>query len=158
MTAQLAAPPIMALTIWQPWAWAIATQGKRVENRGWRTGYRGLLAIHAGRTYDQLAQLPGPAGRRLRELEAECRAAGGRTAGSRHLVLGAVVAVAELTGCHQDPPGPRCCPWGQPGQWHWQLENVRLLPSPVPCGGHRQIWALPREVAEAVHEQLEAGR
>ena len=57
----------------QPWAWAIAVAGKDVENRGWSTTYRGLLAIHAGkgqddpddlpdaarRTYEQAARLPG---------------------------------------------------------------------------------------------------
>lgn len=37
-----------ALTIKQPWASAIMAGLKRVENRTWRTDYRGPLAIHAG--------------------------------------------------------------------------------------------------------------
>ena len=43
---------IKALSIRQPWAWAIVQGLKPVENRTWRTAYRGLLAIHASKTYD----------------------------------------------------------------------------------------------------------
>ncbi|MHC4404130.1 MAG: ASCH domain-containing protein [Planctomycetota bacterium] len=39
-----------ALTICQPWAWAIIHGPKPVENRGWATKYRGPLAIHAGQS------------------------------------------------------------------------------------------------------------
>ncbi|MCL2331658.1 MAG: ASCH domain-containing protein [Proteobacteria bacterium] len=35
------------LTLWQPWAGAIAAGLKKYETRGWPTKHRGLLAIHA---------------------------------------------------------------------------------------------------------------
>jgi len=38
-----------ALTISQPYASLIASGEKWVENRSWPTGYRGPLAIHAGK-------------------------------------------------------------------------------------------------------------
>lgn len=38
-----------ALSIRQPWAWLILNAGKDIENRDWRTGYRGRILIHAGR-------------------------------------------------------------------------------------------------------------
>lgn len=44
-----------ALTIHQPWASLIAYGFKRFETRGWRTNYRGLVAIHAGKWVDQAA-------------------------------------------------------------------------------------------------------
>lgn len=37
-----------ALSIRQPWAWAIIAGHKRIENRSWQTAYRGPLLIHAG--------------------------------------------------------------------------------------------------------------
>ena len=40
------------LSIRQPWAWAIVRNWKTVENRDWRTNYRGHLAIHAPLTED----------------------------------------------------------------------------------------------------------
>jgi len=36
-----------AISIKQPWASAIAFAGKDIENRTWRTRYRGPIAIHA---------------------------------------------------------------------------------------------------------------
>jgi hypothetical protein len=49
-----------ALSIHQPWAWAILHAGKTVENRTWSTKYRGPLLIHASKTrtsYDREAQV-----------------------------------------------------------------------------------------------------
>lgn len=52
-------PPI-ALSVRQPWAWAIIHAGKDVENRDWRSNnpglrFRGPVAIHAakGMTMDE---------------------------------------------------------------------------------------------------------
>ena len=39
-----------ALTVRQPWAWAIAAGHKDCENRTWATSHRGWLAIHAAAT------------------------------------------------------------------------------------------------------------
>lgn len=38
-----------ALSIRQPWAWLILNAGKDVENRQWRTRFRGRILIHAGK-------------------------------------------------------------------------------------------------------------
>ncbi len=41
-----------ALSIRQPWAWAILNAGKDIENRNWKTRFRGRVLIHAGKTFD----------------------------------------------------------------------------------------------------------
>jgi hypothetical protein len=38
---------LRALTVHQPWAAALVRGSKRIENRCWRTAYRGPLIIHA---------------------------------------------------------------------------------------------------------------
>lgn len=38
-----------AITVRQPWAWAILYAGKNIENRSWRTHIRGPIAIHAAK-------------------------------------------------------------------------------------------------------------
>lgn len=38
-----------AISLWQPWASAVAIGAKRIETRGWPTNYRGPLAIHASK-------------------------------------------------------------------------------------------------------------
>ncbi|WP_318249340.1 ASCH domain-containing protein [Paenibacillus sp. alder61] len=78
------------ITIRQPWATLIAIGEKRLETRGWKTNYRGELAIHAGKRVDLAACLTEP----VRSL----LAASGYTAAN--LPTGAVVAIARLAGCH----------------------------------------------------------
>lgn len=42
-----------ALSIQQPWAWAIVNGYKPVENRTWATKLRGRVQIHAGLRFDR---------------------------------------------------------------------------------------------------------
>jgi len=46
---------IPALSIKQPWAWAIIDGHKSIENRDWKNKprYRGPLLIHASKSYDK---------------------------------------------------------------------------------------------------------
>ncbi len=119
-----------ALTIQQPWAWAIAEGIKCVENRTWSTSYRGELAIHAGKKWDE-------AGREF----LECL---GYTVPD-DLPRGAIVAVVELVDVV--PYGPRL--FGSEdlladplatGPQCWLLENVRRLEQPIPCRGAQGLW------------------
>lgn len=125
---------VKALTIKQPWAWAIASGHKLVENRGWRTHHRGLLAVHAGKAWD----LPG-----ARWIRAQPDVP--MPPGMDDVTRGAVVAVAELVGVCGRSEGLRsvrcnCGLWAAAGQFHWQLRNVRLLPEPFPCSGKQGLW------------------
>jgi hypothetical protein len=40
----------MCLSVRQPWAWLIVNGWKNIENRYWKTQYRGDLLIHAAQT------------------------------------------------------------------------------------------------------------
>jgi hypothetical protein len=42
-----------AISIQQPWAWAILHAGKDIENRTWPTKVRGRVQIHAGKKIDK---------------------------------------------------------------------------------------------------------
>lgn len=59
-----------ALSVKQPWAWAIIHAGKDIEKRTWRTDYRGPLLIHAGKFHVD-REVPG--GRR--RICGKCREA-----------------------------------------------------------------------------------
>ena len=50
-----AKPPLMAVTLHRPWAYAVAELGKDVENRSWPCTLPpgALLAIHAGKKWDE---------------------------------------------------------------------------------------------------------
>ncbi|HAF48556.1 MAG TPA: hypothetical protein DCL08_04850 [Anaerolineaceae bacterium] len=44
---------VKVLSVHQPWAWLIVNGYKDVENRSWKTNYRGPLYIHAGKKFDE---------------------------------------------------------------------------------------------------------
>jgi hypothetical protein len=131
-----------ALTVIQPWASAIAFAGKDVENRTWRTHYRGPLAIHAGldKRYveDGLSRRHCDRRGRLRPL-AELIAAGQRRwrqmDRGEEPILGHIVAVAALVDCVDSYESQ----WYDPEQWGFVLEDVIPI-QPVPMLGKRQLW------------------
>lgn len=168
-----------ALTVRPPWAHMIAHCGKAPENRSKPVSYRGLIAIHAGAysRWDRDAEDSPVAVRAWREWAARWTYPGQpvkpltRDGAFQLMTFGAVIAVAEVTGCHHSdecmfpgwpvPPGGRtgCSPWAARGQWHWELADVHPLPEPVPCKGMLGLWRLPGDVEKAVRAQLgEAGR
>jgi hypothetical protein len=48
---------IRCLSIRQPWAWLVAQGYKDIENRTWKTNFRGEFLIHASRTFDMKGYL-----------------------------------------------------------------------------------------------------
>lgn len=142
-----------AITIRQPWARAIASGFKDIENRGRPTSHRGLVAIHAGKTIARAA-----------DHDPRITAMYGRDA-SIGVPLGAVIAVADLVDCHPaaygGAHGRTCCePWGEPLHnggpcFHLTLASVRRLATPVPVRGSLALpFTLPDDVATAVAAQL----
>lgn len=111
-----------ALTVRQPWASLIAAGIKDVENRFWKTSYRGPLLIHAGLAAD---------GDDLLLWQDEL---------PERLPRGCVVARVELVDCTRDSSSPGAVQ----GQWHWLLAD----PEPARAGwvvqGHLGLWEMDR--------------
>jgi hypothetical protein len=149
-----------ALSVRQPWAWAIASAGKDVENRTRPTKHRGELAIHASLSYDEMAAIPVPSALGLFMDAVRAEVVGAHVPA---LARGAVIAVVEITGCHLSPDfggtcgatRPLCSPWAQRDQFHWLLANVRPLARPVSAKGALGLWTVPADVESAVMAQLE---
>jgi hypothetical protein len=127
-----------ALTLWQPWAHAIANAAKRIENRKRKPpadliGSR--IAIHAGKTLRlwDVAWINEQFGYDFRENE---------------IPLMAVVATARLDGYVTASSDP----WFF-GPFGWRLSEVIALPEPVPCKGALGLWKMPRDIALAVARQ-----
>lgn len=136
-----------ALTLHQPWASLVAIGAKRIETRSWSTSYRGLLAIHAAKLWnDQLWRIAstGPIGIAL--LEARN--------GPDLLPLGMIVARCRLHAVariQEDYPmdddvaaamTPRERAFGDftPGRFAWLLADVEALPQPIPARGRQGLW------------------
>lgn len=171
-----------ALSLWQPWATAIAVGSKGIETRGWPTAYRGPLAIHAAkrkvmsdlrpllRDYQWVGAL-----NKAGWDEWPCR--------EKHidrLPFGAIVAVADLTDCRPTEafndfdlgrpglPGPigghpaTLFAWSEeqmgdfaPGRFGWVLSNVRPLARPVPWKGAQGLFTVSDDVVASALEAAE---
>jgi ASCH domain len=115
------------LTIRQPWASAIFVAGKNVENRTWRTHYRGRLWIHAARH----------ASRREQDRWTDEH---GLWVPQEPLPRGAIIGAVELVDCVEDSESP----WALAGHYHWLLCKPMLLERPVPRAGELGLrWIRP---------------
>jgi hypothetical protein len=141
-----------ALTLLQPWASLIAIGAKHLETRSWSTAYRGPLAIHAGKGWNDgsRATLQFPA------VQAALRGAG--MVEMADLPRGCLIAVCELCACRPilaEPAEPeRSFGIYTPGRFAWELQDVRALPRPLPLRGSLGLWSCHLDVdlltAEAV--------
>lgn len=125
---------VMALSLHQPWAWAILHAGKRVENRTWKTDYRGPLVIHAAQTRRSMRHGLGVLGR--------LHACGVFDAmlDVKRLPYGALVGVCELVDVV--PIAWRATDAWACGPWCWLLEEVRTI-EPVAWRGAQGLFRVP---------------
>ncbi len=139
------AETMRALTVRQPWAFAIARLGKDVENRTWNTTYRGPLAIHAASRWDG-----EEASVRVYELT------GAYLVKSVESAIVAVVDLVDVCTARENAGGCECGPWAVAGQFHWRLADARPLAEPVPGKGRLGLWSLTPDADAAVRDQLVA--
>lgn len=150
-----------ALTVQQPWAWALF-HGKRIENRTQMWSYRGPLAIHAGQRLSDRGMGDQRIHRAVRHWQRGVVAQGGATPLLRDaLEFGVVLGVVDLVDVH--PEAGCCAPWGESSYVehggrerrrivHLVLEEPRLLPEPIPCKGLLGLWTPPADITEQLEE------
>lgn len=115
--------PDFALSIRQPWAWAILNAGKDIENRSWRTSRRGRIALHAGRgmtldEYTDCFRTWMAIGR-----EFDFPDSGNVFPSSANLERGGIVGTADLVDCVMTSASP----WFF-GKFGFVLADVRPVP------------------------------
>lgn len=173
---------MIAITLWEPWATAIALQAKLIETRSWPIAHRGLIAIHAAKRWtgeqDGIVQT-----RQFRGALWPLTCAGAWVRSPKLVLpLGCIVAVANLVACRRveeldqamldhvrrpesNHPSAEVATWTErdmgnydPGRYGWILEDVRALARPVACEGKQGPWIVPKEIELAVLQQLPARR
>lgn len=119
---------MIALSVRQPWTWAILSVGKSIENRTWRTDYRGPLLLHAGATVDTsgIAWL-----REQGFVVPWC------------LPVSCYLGLVTVTGCRRCTVQERYRTGGNFwafGPWCWELEEPRPFARPIPGPGRRGLY------------------
>jgi len=126
-------PAIYGLTLKNPWAWAVAHAGKRIENRTGPLGCkpRDFLALHAGKSTD-------PDGARwMRERLG--------IAADPNPRYSAIIAVCRYGGAVQNCKDP----WAFPGHVHHLFDDVVTI-DPISASGAQGLWLLRPELLELV--------
>jgi len=118
---------VRAISVQQPWAFAIARGGKAVFNQSLPTAYRGPLLVHASMRVD------------LKACDSPLIQAAGWNPADPLAAIGAVIATAELTDVCPGSPC-ECGPWAEPDAYHWRLSDVRSLPRPIVALGRTDLW------------------
>lgn len=128
---------VKALTLYQPYATAIALGLKRFETRGWATKHRCMIAIHAATAMPTWAK----------EFAAT-EVALGRI--PSRLPLGAVVCIADLVEVVPSAVAfldtdaiERLYGDFSAGRFAWRLDNIQVLVEPCFVKGRQGIWEWP---------------
>lgn len=147
-----------AITIHQPWASLIAMGLKRFETRGWRTCYRGPLAIHASKNTDWLdLDKHGPG------FDFLMRQYGFISYRDNAMFpIGCVVGHGSLAGCVRsgafdslvlyNPSRERAFGDWSAGRFGFEIAGVRRLKTPIPWAGQQQLWTVPPKLESLIHE------
>ena len=154
-----------ALTVQQPWAWAIVHGGKDVENRTQVWKHRGPLAIHAGTRWSPRGGRSGLVWDALRDrfgwpVGPTAARDDDRSGFDAIRPLGAVIGVVDLMDVHLAEDG--CCesPWAEReyvehgGRVRRQITHLVLERSrpvaPVLARGALGLWEIDAALIEEV--------
>ena len=131
-----------AITVRQPWAWAIINAGKNIENRNWKTHFRGRVAIHAavGMTRDEYEDACEDIKRISRKMKIPLY---------EDLERGAIIGTVEIIDCVQDSNSP----WFL-GEYGFVLECPKRLPEPIPCKGALSFWNVPPNIESRIKKAI----
>ena len=129
-----------AISIQQPWAWAILHAGKDVENRTWAHNYRGPILIHASKKFDYegyqwlLLNYPKITGCPSTDIPYCSR---NRSRGKLNIPyqMGGIVGVSVIKKIVRSID---YSPW-MFGPWGWVLENPKPIEF-IPCRGQLGLF------------------
>ena len=145
-----------ALTLWQPWAGAMAAGVKEIETRGRRFNYRGPLAIHAAArepTEDENdIVVPFVAGNVNHVLLCTTRSAILAVVDVYECLRTETINDSLVGGCISRTE--RALGNYSPGRFGILTRNLRVLRHPVPCKGKQGLWNLTPELEAAVLAEL----
>jgi hypothetical protein len=118
LTPRVNGTAMKAITVRQPFAWLIVSGRKDVENRSWRTHYRGPLLIHAAKKFHEmpLSDIADVFRVRLPPIE--------------DMKCGGIVGICELVDCVDEHRSK----WFV-GPFGFVLRNAKELPFIEKTGG-----------------------
>jgi tetratricopeptide (TPR) repeat protein len=121
---------VYCLAVRQPWAWALVTGAKDIENRSWKTQHRGTVVILASaakilvKAINKGAHPPPPIS----------------------FQYGALIGVVDLLDVSPLSEELETNPWAS-GPYCWRMGNARCFAEPIPAKGQLNLYTLPPDLA-----------
>ena len=124
-----------ALTIKQPWAYLICAGWKDVENRTWKTSYRGQILIHASKKPEVSVHKLDQHLTGIQYLQYSNGLQSPEGAGK--FLTGAIIGMVTLVDCIRGYNSI----WAERGAWHWIIKNPILFDDPIlNIKGRLSLW------------------
>ena len=102
------------LSVKAPWAWLICAGYKDIENRTWKTNYRGRILIHVpANSHKNWSHIYPP---QAMDIKLPNRSA-----------MSAIIGEVEIIDCIKNARSI----WAQAGCWHWIMGNPILYDTPI---------------------------
>lgn len=120
-----------AISIKQPWASLIVHGIKNIENRSWRTNFRGRVLIHASASHGRKFSVD--------LTDAQTKAAFATIAKETmfgNMPFGSIIGSVEIVDCVQNHPSI----WADKVVYNWVLANPILFPEPILAKGKLSLW------------------
>lgn len=130
-----------ALSVKQPYAWLMAKGIKDVENRGWRTNYRGRIYIHASVSHSSMDVGTLLHIRGMLSMTRWLEFLHNKT------VYGAIIGEVDIVDCVTESSSP----WFE-GKYGFVLANAVMYDKPIPYRGQLGLFEVqldPDEVRAA---------
>lgn len=115
---------VKVLSVRQPWASLIVSGHKDIENRNWRTNYRGRLYIHASQGF--------------RKSNIENHNDFAKRFDLKNYCFGFIIGYVDLIDCIESRPAFN--PWADvDSKFYWLLKDAKTI-KPIEAKGKLQIW------------------
>jgi len=107
------------LSIKQPWASLIVQGLKDIENRTWKTNFRGRILIHASQNdFDFRGKMTSEYQREyINKIQ-------------KPYIHGAIIGSVEIVDCIESTSDQNQS-WGDLYCYHWKLRNAKILREPI---------------------------
>jgi hypothetical protein len=113
-----------AFSVKQPWAYLICSGIKNVENRSWKTKFRGRVLIHSSK--------------KISELDINIEQQKNISYDIKKLLkFGSIIGSVEIVDCIKNSKSI----WAEEGKYHWILKNPILFDIPIEnIKGNLSFW------------------
>lgn len=149
LRAQLATGPLQAVTVWQPWSWAILEAGKPAENRSWALPQRlwgKWVGLHAG---------VGGGGRQLADESQDIRDVF-KIKVPPDLPRRVLVGLVKFSRGYPLEQLPRPRTEWDCGPWCWEVADRLAFSSTISISGAQGFWFVPAAETSQLLLQLAA--